>query len=61
MTDSMGNYAYSQDVLDQTYNTMQASIDAWFATQVPEGFQDAWALTNYSSPSYGGDTNYGVV
>jgi len=60
VTDSMGNYAYSQDVLDQTYNTMQASIDAWFATQVPEGFQDAWALTNYSSPSYGGDTNYGA-
>ena len=60
VTDANGDYAYSQAVLDQTNAAMQASLDAWFATQVPSGFQDAWALTNYSSPSYGGDTNYGA-
>ena len=53
-------FTYSQAELDATYAKMQASLDAWFATQVPAGFQDAWALTNYESPTYGGDTNYGA-
>ena len=60
VTDAGGNYAYTQDQLDETYALMQSSIDAWFSTQVPESFQDAWALTGYSDPSYGGDTNYGA-
>jgi len=55
-----GDFAYSQSVLDSTYNSMQASIDAWFATQVPTSFQEAWALDNYSSPSYAGVTNFGA-
>ncbi len=55
-----GDYAYPQDQLDATYEKMQASISDWFATQVPESFQDAWALTNYSDPSYAGDTNFGA-
>lgn len=58
--DSNGDYAYSQSALDASWDNMQTSIDAWFATQVPAGFQDAWALNNYSSPSYGADTNYGA-
>lgn len=53
-------FAYSQAALDATYEKMQASIDAWFATQVPQSFQDAWALDGYSTPNYGGVTNFGA-
>ncbi len=61
ITNDAGDFAYTQAQLDATYDAMQASIDAWFATQVPTGFQDAWALNNYGDPSYGGDTNYGAA
>jgi hypothetical protein len=58
--DASQNYAYTQEVIDATNARMQASLAAWFATQVPAGMQDAWALTNYSSPAYDGTTNFGA-
>jgi outer membrane receptor protein involved in Fe transport len=58
--DAAGNYAYTQDVIDATNARMQASLNAWFATQVPAGMQDAWALTNYGSASYDAATNFGA-
>lgn len=51
-------YTYSQSELDATYAKEKASIDAWFGTQVPANFQDAWALTDYATG--GGSTNYGA-
>lgn len=51
-------YAYSQTELDATYAKEKASVDAWFGTQVPESFQNAWALTDYATG--GGSTNYGA-
>src|SRR6185312_8366139 len=49
---------YSQAELDATYAKEKASIDAWFNTQVPASFQQAWALTDYATG--GGSTNYGA-
>ncbi len=51
-------YAYSQAQLDATYAKENASVNAWFAQQVPADFQTAWALTDYSTG--GGSTNYGA-
>jgi hypothetical protein len=53
-----GLYPYTQAQLDATYTKEKASIDAWFATQVPANFQNAWALTNYATQ--GGSTNFGA-
>jgi outer membrane receptor protein involved in Fe transport len=51
-------FTYSQAELDATYAKEKASIDAWFGTQVPASFQQAWALTDYATG--GGSTNYGA-
>ena len=51
-------FTYSQAVLDATYAKEKASIDAWYATQVPASFQTAWALSNYSTTA--GQTNFGA-
>jgi len=51
-------YTYTQAQLDATYAKEKASVDAWFATQVPQSFQDAWALTDYKTT--GGSTNFGA-
>lgn len=56
--DANGTYQYTQTQLDATYAKEKASVDAWFATQVPQSFQTAWALTDYSTG--GGSTNYGA-
>lgn len=56
--DNTGRYQYTQTQLDATYAKEKASVDAWFATQVPSAFQTAWALTDYSTG--GGSTNYGA-
>lgn len=53
-----GTYQYTQAQLDATYARERASVDAWFTTQVPAAFQDAWALTDYATG--GGSTNYGA-
>ena len=55
-----GGFTYTQAEIDATYAKEQASITDWFAHQVPTDFQSAWALTNYGSATYGGDTNYGA-
>ena len=54
-----GSYQYTQAQLDATYQKEKASVDAWFATQVPAAFQTAWALTDYATG--GGSTNYGAA
>jgi hypothetical protein len=51
-----GAYTYSQAVLDATYAREKASIDAWYATQVPANFQNMWGLTNYATG--GGSINF---
>jgi hypothetical protein len=56
--DSARPYDYTQAALDATYAKEKASVDAWFATQVPEAFQQAWALSDYATG--GGSTNYGA-
>lgn len=58
--DSLGNFNYTQAELDATFNRMQASINDWFAKQVPTSFQNAWALTGYGSNTYSGTTNFGA-
>lgn len=55
-----GAFTYTQAELDATWARELASINDWFAKQVPANFQTAWALTNYDKPTYGGDTNYGA-
>jgi hypothetical protein len=54
-----GAYTYTQAQLDATYLKEKASVDAWFAQQVPAAFQTAWALTDYATG--GGSTNYGAA
>ncbi|HEU5081458.1 MAG TPA: TonB-dependent receptor plug domain-containing protein [Opitutaceae bacterium] len=53
-----GLFNVSQAELDATYAREKASVDAWFATQVPADFQQAWALTDYAT--VGGNTNFGA-
>ncbi|MEO7414830.1 MAG: TonB-dependent receptor plug domain-containing protein [Opitutaceae bacterium] len=49
-------YTYSQAVLDATYTREKASIDAWFATQVPSNLQQMWGLKDYATG--GGSINF---
>jgi hypothetical protein len=56
--DPLHPYAYTQAQLDATYAKEKASVDAWFAQQVPADFQTAWALTDYATG--GGSTNFGA-
>jgi outer membrane receptor protein involved in Fe transport len=49
-------YTYSPDELDATYARQQASINAWFATQVPANFREMWGLTDYATG--GGTINF---
>lgn len=49
-------YTYSQAVLDATYTREKASIDAWFATQVPASLQQMWGLKDYATG--GGSINF---
>lgn len=51
-------YNYTQAELDATFAKEKASVDAWYATQVPADFQAAWALANYSTTA--GQTNFGA-
>jgi hypothetical protein len=51
-------YAYDQAVLDATYAREVASVNDWYATQVPQNLQDAWALADYDG--YSGQTNFGA-
>ncbi|HYC72443.1 MAG TPA: TonB-dependent receptor plug domain-containing protein [Opitutaceae bacterium] len=51
-------FTYTQAQLDAAYAKQQASINAWYATQVPQSFQQAWALDNYSTTA--GLTNFGA-
>ncbi|HWA25764.1 MAG TPA: TonB-dependent receptor plug domain-containing protein [Lacunisphaera sp.] len=53
-----GRFAYSAAVLDATYAKEKASIDAWFAQQVPANFQKAWGMTDYATG--GSAQNYGA-
>ncbi|HEX2854364.1 MAG TPA: TonB-dependent receptor plug domain-containing protein [Opitutaceae bacterium] len=53
---SSGAYTYTQAELDATYTREKASIDAWYATQVPAAFQNMWGLTNYATG--GGSINF---
>lgn len=55
--DAETGFTYSQAVIDETWARESASIEAWYATQVPQNFQDAWALNNYDGPA--GQTNFG--
>jgi TonB-dependent Receptor Plug Domain len=54
---STGAYTYSQAQIDATYVREKASIDAWFATQVPASLQQMWGLKDYATG--GGSINFG--
>ena len=54
-----GKFAYSQASLDAIEAREQASVDAWYAQQVPANFQTAWALTGYATTA--GNTNFGAA
>lgn len=56
--DPLRPYNYTQAQLDATYAKEKASVDARFAQQVPQSFQNAWALTDYATG--GGSTNFGA-
>ncbi|HEX7069881.1 MAG TPA: hypothetical protein VF190_03700, partial [Rhodothermales bacterium] len=47
--DQIIGYTYPQEVIDETFAREKASIDAWFATQVPSDFASYWSMTDYAS------------
>jgi hypothetical protein len=44
-----GNWQYSQAEIDATAARMNASINAWYATQAPAAFQQFWGMSNYAA------------
>ncbi|RME70097.1 MAG: hypothetical protein D6781_07095 [Verrucomicrobia bacterium] len=59
LRDENGNiigYNYPQEVVDATFAREKASLDAWFATQVPADFQEMWGLSDYATG--GGTINF---